>query len=80
MLQQIHAHEIMHMMRESNQVYTKASLQEAIIQRFGEQSRFYTCSAGNMTASEIIEFFEGRDKFKIENGGLTLNLKEMCDH
>ena len=45
-MEQLHAHEVLHMMEGNS--YTELSLREAIIQKFGEQQRFFTCSANNM--------------------------------
>lgn len=42
-MEQLHAHEVLHMMEGNS--YTELSLREAIIQKFGEQQRFFTCSA-----------------------------------
>lgn len=45
-MEQLHAHEVLHMM-EGN-TYSESSLKEAIIKKFGEHQRFYTCSAEDM--------------------------------
>ncbi len=46
-MEQIHGHEVLHMM-EGN-VYSEASLRKAIIDKFGANQLFYTCSASNLT-------------------------------
>ena len=53
-MEQLHAHEVLHMMEGNS--YTELSLREAIIQKFGEQQRFFTCSANNMDVDTLIEF------------------------
>ena len=53
-MEQLHAHEVLHM-REGNS-YTEASLRAAIVEKFGEHQRFYTCSADNMEVDELIGF------------------------
>ena len=53
-MEQLHAHEIFHMMEGNS--YTELSLREAIIQKFGERQRFFTCSADNMDVDTLIEF------------------------
>lgn len=50
-MEQLHAHEVLHMMEGNS--YTELSLREAIIQKFGEQQRFFTCSANNMDVDII---------------------------
>ncbi len=44
----IHAHEIMHMMLETDGGFSRESLAQAIIERFGTDARFHTCSANGM--------------------------------
>ena len=59
----IHGHEVMKMMIASNKSYTKESLEQDVVEHFGVDARFYTCSAENMTAKEIVDFLESRGKF-----------------
>jgi probable metal-binding protein len=80
MTQRLHGHEVIEMMIASGKTYTKASLQAAIIERFGTEARFYTCSAENMTAAELIEFLAARDKFTPRAGGFTMNAAKVCNH
>ena len=55
-MEQLHAHEFLHMMEGYS--YSEASLKEAIVKTFGEDQRFYTCSAENMDADELIVFLK----------------------
>lgn len=57
----IHGHEVLHMILSSKVTFTKRSLIEAIHQRFGEEARFHTCSAENMTATELVAFLEKKE-------------------
>ncbi len=65
-MEQLHAHEVLHMMEGNS--YTELSLREAIIQKFGEQQRFFTCSANNMDVDTLIEFLKRKGKFIPANG------------
>ena len=56
----IHGHEVMHMMVNSGESYSRDSLRSAIHQQFGEETRFFTCSAQGMTADELIHFLSSR--------------------
>ena len=47
-----HGHEVLEMMQGHS--YTEKSLLEAIIAKFGQEERFYTCSADNLTAQGLI--------------------------
>lgn len=57
----IHGHEVLHMILSSKVAFTQRSLIEAIHQRFGEEARFHTCSAENMTAAELVVFLEKKE-------------------
>lgn len=76
-----HGHEILQMM-EGNSYSTKQELIDAIIERFGADERFCTCSAENLTAAELVEFFSGRGKFMpaAEAGCFTVDTNNVCHH
>ncbi|WP_039056687.1 YecH family metal-binding protein [Enterobacter sp. Bisph1] len=76
----IHGHEVLNMMIETGERYTKESLATAIIQRFGETSRFHTCSAENLTASELVEFLASRGKFIPSDEGFSTHVSKICQH
>ncbi len=77
---QIHGHEVMKMMITSNRTFDKPSLREAIIEHFGEDARFYTCSQQNMTAENLIEFLEQRGKFVDKGSGFNTDADKICSH
>lgn len=76
-----HGHEVLHMM-EGNSYATKQELINAIISCFGEAERFYTCSAENMTAAELVDFLEERGKFMPTTGNtdFTVDITKVCNH
>ena len=80
MPEQIHGHEVLEMMVESGKVYTRDSLRADIAERFGESARFYTCSAENLSADELIAFLQERGKFADVNGGFKMDADEICNH
>ena len=80
MEQQVHGHEVMQMMVNGQGSYTRETLLRAIIDRFGESTRFYTCSAENMTATELIDFLESRGKFVESGNGFTTLANKICNH
>ncbi len=77
----IHGHEVLHMM-EGNSYVTKQQLVEAIIERFGAEERFYTCSAEGMTAAELVDFLAARGKFMPAGGAedFTVDITKVCNH
>lgn len=77
---QIHGHEVMQMMLESETLYTRDSLRVAIRERFGPDARFFTCSAAGMTADALIDFLANRGKFVPGPAGFTTDPTKMCQH
>lgn len=77
---QVHGHEVIAMIFESKQAYTRDSLAAAIVARFGADTRFHTCSAEGMTAAELVTFLEERGKFMPLDGGFTVDPERVCSH
>lgn len=79
MKEQIHGHEVLHMMEGHS--YTEASLKKAIIDKFGADQRFYTCSADNLTVDGLIQFLKDRGKFMpAADEGFTVDSSKICNH
>jgi probable metal-binding protein len=76
----IHGHEVMRMMLQSGKAYSRNSLKTEIINTFGAQVRFHTCSADNMNADELIDFLEARGKFLDKEEGFTTDPGRICNH
>ena len=64
-MEQLRAHEVLHMMEGNS--YSEASLKEAIVKTFGEDQRFYTCSAE-------------KGKFMPVENGFTVDITKVCNH
>ncbi len=74
----IHAHEVLRMM-EGNDYTTKEMLKKAIVDNFGAEQTFCTCSVKGLDIESIIEFLEKKGKFKSSsNGGFTMDLTKVC--
>ncbi|MDP3980079.1 MAG: YecH family protein [Chlamydiota bacterium] len=80
MLKKIHGHEVMNMIIDSGKKFTNKSLKNAIIENFGADTRFYTCSADNMNAEELIDFLDQRGKFLHDGPEFTTDKTKVCDH
>ena len=76
----IHGHEVMVFMLEHGGSFTKRSLREAIVARFGAQARFHTCSADNMTAEQLIDLLEAKGKFVADDNGFNTRRDRICRH
>jgi len=80
MPKQVHGHDVLDMMLASQEVYTRESLQAAMIAKFGPDARYHTCSADNMNAATLIDFLAERGKFTEKPGGFTLDPGKVCQH
>lgn len=77
----VHGHEVMHFMLEQGGQFTKESLVSAVVERFGAETRFHTCSAENMTAAQLVDFLEEKGKFvESASGGFNTEPEKICAH
>ena len=76
----IHGHEVMHFMLEQGVSFTKQSLRDAVVQHFGAETRFHTCSAEGMTAEQLIDLLEAKGKFVANHGGFNTQPDKICAH
>ena len=80
MAESIHGHEIMEMILAAETPYSRAALQQAVVNRFGEAARFHTCSAREMTLDELLIFLGRRGKVVEVDGVLETSRGEICNH
>ncbi|BBQ51358.1 YecH family metal-binding protein [Aeromonas jandaei] len=80
MSQSVHGHEVMEMMLEQDGQFTRASLKQAMAQRFGADARFHTCSAREMDAEALIDFLAARGKFIEAGEGFQTRADKICNH
>jgi probable metal-binding protein len=79
-MEQIHGHEIVQMILQSGKAYTRASLLTDINAQFGPTSRFFTCSAENITPEGNIDFLQARGKFLPCSEGFQTPCDLTCKH
>lgn len=77
---EIHGHEVLEMMATSGQSYSNESLKSAIDEKFGTEARFFICSGGDMTASELIEALWAKDKFTGTAEAFVFDPANRCNH
>ncbi|SHF51137.1 YecH family metal-binding protein [Dysgonomonas macrotermitis] len=78
-MEQKHAHEVLHMMNGNS--YTEESLAQSIKDNFGEDQRFYACSAEGMDIPELIEFLKMKGKFMpAKEEEFTVDISKVCNH
>ena len=79
-MMEIHAHEVMQMMLELDEDFSRESLAHAINDRFGVGARFYSCSAVGMDINAVIDFLESRGKFVVRDDGFNTAQNKICGH
>ena len=79
-MNEIHAHEVMHMMLEQDGGFSRESLAQSITDHFGVDAKFYACSAAGMDIPAVINFLESRGKFIAQNDGFNTAQDKICNH
>ena len=79
-MQSIHGHEVLQMMIDSGETYTVATLEAAIVVRFGKEARFHTCSAENLSAEDLVAFLQKKGKFIAAEEGFNTHESKICRH
>lgn len=71
----------MHMIAEAGRAFSKDGLIAEVSAKFGADARFHTCSAENMSGSELVDFLIARGKFETsDDQALTLDSSAICQH
>lgn len=76
----VHGHDVMQMMIEAGRPYSREGLRAAIVERFGADATFYTCSAEDMSPDELITFLAMRGKLLETTDGWSTDADAMCRH
>ena len=79
-LMEIHAHEVMRMMLELDNDFSRESLSQAIIERFGVDAKFHSCSQAGMDVHAVVGFLESRGKFIARTDGFNTAQDKICNH
>lgn len=77
-MKRLHAHEVLNMM--GTKTYTEDRLKKEIVDTFGSDTRFYTCSADNLDAEQLVEFLKQKGKFKPQDEGFAFDETKRCNH
>lgn len=77
---EIHGHKVLEMMSTSGRSYNRASLIQAIEEKFGRDARFYICSGGGMSPAELVETLAAKGKFTGSAEAFIFNPATRCNH
>ena len=77
---QTHGHEIMELVAKYPEGIPVATLTDIVRHDFGADARFFTCSAENMTLTELLAFLAERDKVQLRDNLVFPGGSPACDH
>ncbi|MCE9678705.1 YecH family protein [Shewanella sp. AS1] len=80
MSESIHGHQVMELMLSIGRAVSREELKQLMVEQFGEQAKYHTCSAQDMDAQELITFLERRGKFIESEAGVETAADRICQH
>lgn len=75
-MQSVHGHDVLNMMLEADTPWQRETLILAIQRRFGEDTRFHTCSQSGLSAAELVDFLEKKGSLFRRKVGLIPRRKK----
>ena len=80
-IQNVHGHAIMHLLAASENPLPRKKIQSAVEAQVGQNVRFYTCSAEDLTLDGLLEFLLNRGKIIETAQGYAFNPgAQACNH
>ncbi len=79
-MDKVHGHDVIAMLKSYPSENNKEQLVTAVEEKFGADSRFHNCKNDNMTALELLSFFEGKGKLQFSDTGFTFGVPGGCKH
>jgi probable metal-binding protein len=74
----VHGHDVIHLIRDAAEPFTRQTLAAEIDRRYGADARFHTCSAGGMTLDQLLAFLIARGKVIETAGQLRPDMSKVC--
>ncbi len=62
MQESIHGHNVLKLIKSQNEPMSQQQLLNALTEHFGEDSRYHTCSAQELSAEELLQIFIKKGK------------------
>jgi probable metal-binding protein len=76
----VHGHDVIDMICAARTPYSRAGLVAAIVEKFGPETRFHTCSADGLDADGLIDFLLSRQKLVGDASALEFSPAGRCNH
>ncbi|MGR5221058.1 YecH family metal-binding protein [Vibrio parahaemolyticus] len=74
----IHAHKVLNLLRD--QSMTREQLEQKVIELFGDDAQFRTCSREGFDLDSLLAFFIEKQKVLENHGVWELNVERVCSH
>lgn len=78
--EQIHGHDIMELIAEYPEGIATGTIADIVAGEFGTGARFFTCSAENMSLTELLAFLGERDRVQLREGFVFPGGSPACSH
>ncbi|MFC5079022.1 hypothetical protein VTH8203_04658 [Vibrio thalassae] len=74
----IHAHQVLNLLRDKPM--TREQLEQTVIEQFGAEAHFRTCSREGFDLDALLVFFVEKQKVIENQGQWELNIERVCSH
>jgi probable metal-binding protein len=78
MTESIHGHRVLEILEGSESPLSVRQLREVVVNRYGEDARFHTCSAQAMNLDELLVFLSQRGKVSAVEGLIEAAPDRTC--
>ena len=78
MNESIHGHRVLEILEGSDNPLSIEQLREVVVDRYGEDARFHTCSSQSMPFEELLVFLSDRNKVFEVNGRIDAAPNRSC--
>lgn len=79
MQESIHGRNVLNLVKEYSEAVKREALNKHLEETFGRDARFHTCSAQDMTASQLLDMFLEKGKLEETSEGIR-HLGCQCKH
>jgi len=76
-MESLHGHEVIKFIKEANPPIRRDVLIASIEEKF-KDTHFYTCSDKDMSAEDLVKFFEDAGKLTVEDGRSVFGVCSSC--
>jgi probable metal-binding protein len=78
MSQTVHGHEILERLVSAGGNLALSALRDAATRDYGEDAKYFTCSAQGMSFDELLEFLSQRNKIAVAGDRVTVFVENIC--